>query len=399
MRSWRGILVGAVSLVAAGAAAEVVERVVARVGGDIITLSDFTNRQAAAAQAARVSPDKVEVYLRENNVKILQDAIDELLLVQRAADLGFRMRPEYIDQIIEDIKKENKIATEEDFSARLRAEGLTLADLKRNIERQTLRDQVIRKDVTPKVTVSDAEARAEYEKRKADFTKPATVHLQEILVAGPNAQTKAKELVTAIRSGADFAETARKNSTSPTASNGGDLGELPAADLSGTLSQQAAKLKPGEVSEPFADAGGYRIVRLVARAPAVVRPFDEVRQEINRDLMKPRWEAEYEKYVADLRATAAPMTQVMLREVPTDVTVSPQGSILSGAEPAAPPPDTPAAADSEAEIQTSPQSTPDRVAPAPAPTSPVAAPTSVPFATPTPGPNVRPTPKPVRPPA
>ena len=75
---------------AAAAAGGDLERVIAKVNGEIVTLSDFQARQVAAAQAARVEPDQVEKFLRENNAKILQDAVDDLLLVQRAAELGLR---------------------------------------------------------------------------------------------------------------------------------------------------------------------------------------------------------------------------------------------------------------------------------------------------------------------
>ena len=391
MKSWLALPVFSLALLTSGATAEVVERVVAKVGGDIITLSEFTNRQVAAAQAARIAPDKVATFMGQNNARIMQDAIDELLLVQRASDLGLRLRPEYVDEVIEGIKKDNKIETEEDFNARLRAEGLTLTDLKRNIERSILRNQVIRKEVDPKITISDAEARADYEKRKADYTKPATVHLQEMLIAGsvPASVAKANELAEAVRAGGDFLDLAKKNSTSPTAATGGDLGDVPAADLAPTLARESAKLKPGEVSEPFADAGGYRIVRLVGRKAEEVTSFENARQDVINQLMRPRFEQEYDKYIAGLRQAAQPTTQIMVREVPTEVSISGEGSILSGTEgspatpseaPAPQPGTAPAApADPDAEISTTPQAAPQRVAPAP-----VATPTPTPTPTPKP---------------
>jgi peptidyl-prolyl cis-trans isomerase SurA len=91
----------------AAARAEIVERVVAKVNGDIVTLSDFQSRQLTAAQAARVGPDRVEAFLRQNNARILQDAIDELLLTQRADELGMKAPPQAVREIIDNIKKEN----------------------------------------------------------------------------------------------------------------------------------------------------------------------------------------------------------------------------------------------------------------------------------------------------
>src|SRR3954465_7001535 len=90
--------------------AEITGRVVAKVNGDIVTQSEFEARQLAAVQAARISTDQVESYLRQNNARILQEAVDDLLITQRATDLGVKLRPEYVQDIIDGIKKENNIA-------------------------------------------------------------------------------------------------------------------------------------------------------------------------------------------------------------------------------------------------------------------------------------------------
>src|SRR5712691_9447493 len=116
-------------LLAAPAGAEIIERVVAKVNGEIITLSEFVNRQVAAVQSARIAPDRIETFLRDQNAKILQDAIDEILLVQRAGDVGIRLRPEYTKDVIEGIKKENNLASDQALQEQLRREGMSLDDL------------------------------------------------------------------------------------------------------------------------------------------------------------------------------------------------------------------------------------------------------------------------------
>ena len=58
----------------------------AKVNGDIVTLCEFQPRQVAAVQGARITTNGIERFLRENNARILQEAIDDLLLVQRAAE-------------------------------------------------------------------------------------------------------------------------------------------------------------------------------------------------------------------------------------------------------------------------------------------------------------------------
>src|SRR5687768_15083819 len=145
MKTWK-LFAGLSAVVAvAGAAArgEIVERVIARVNGDIVTLSEFEARQLSAVQAARIPADQVETFLRQSNVRILQDAVDDLLIVQRGLELGVRLRPEYIQEVIDGIKKDNNIADDAELRKALRREGMTLEDLRRNIERSVIRRQVL----------------------------------------------------------------------------------------------------------------------------------------------------------------------------------------------------------------------------------------------------------------
>ena len=203
--------------------AEILERIIAKVNGEIITQTEFQARQLAAAQAARVEPDRVGQFLRENNAKILQEAIDDILLVQRADDAGLKLPPHYIDDVIDGIKKDNKIENEAQFQEQLAREGMTLDDLKRNIERSIVRRQILSRDIEGKVSASESEARAEYDRNLADYTKPATVSLLEILVKeeGGDALTRAQEILARARAGEDFASLARAHSASSTKATGG----------------------------------------------------------------------------------------------------------------------------------------------------------------------------------
>src|SRR5687768_14338138 len=208
------LLLLSVSLAAAAAAtrAEIVERVVARVNGDIVTLSEFEARQLAAVQQGRVPPAEIETFLRENNARLLQEAIDDMLILQRGEELGMRLRPEYVQEVIDGIKKENNIADDGELQRQLRREGITLEGLKRNIERSIVRRQVLSRELESRTVVTEAEARAEYEAKKADYTKSPSVQLQELLVKD---EAQARELAGRARQGEDFAVLARQHSIAP----------------------------------------------------------------------------------------------------------------------------------------------------------------------------------------
>jgi parvulin-like peptidyl-prolyl isomerase len=360
--------------------AEILERIIAKVNGEVITQSEFQSRQLAAAQAARVEPDKVAQFLRENNAKILQEAVDDILLVQRAEDAGLHLRPEYINDMIDGIKKENKIENDAQFQEQLSREGMTLDDLKHNIERSIIRRQILNRDIEAKVAVTESEARAEYDKRIADYTKPPTVSLLEILVkeeGGSDPAARAREILDRARKGEDFGSLARDTSASPTRAAGGDLGKLAHGDLNPELEKIAFELPIGAVSDLIRTAGGYRILKVTERTEGSVVPFDQAKDEIKQTLMQQRWAKEYDTYIQDLRKKA--VVDLRVREVPLQLTgpvPSPVegGSLLdkvpdgpsqaAGPAPAAAVvgPMAPPPADPDAEIVTSGSAEPERVA-------------------------------------
>ena len=379
MKPWKPLIaLVSAGLLAPAVPAEVIERVVAKVNGDIITLSEFTARQISEAQAARVGPDRIEQFLRDNNARILQAAIDDLLIIQKAADIGMRVPPAYLKDVLENIKKENNIESDEAFLAQLQREGMSLDELKRNIERSILSRQVVSREVDSKIQVGEQEARSDYEARKAEYTTPAKVRLQELVVRSDSgdAKERAAELVRRARAGEDFTALAREHSSAATRSAGGDLGELAHGEMNPEVEKIAAGLEPGGISDPFPRGDGIVILRLQARSEGRVVPFEDVKADIIKRVTQARRTEEYDKFMASLRKTA--ILDIRVREVPLQVDLPSSGSILdptaaeSAAEKAARPKPDP-----DEEISVTPQARPERVTPAPAP---------APRPTPTPGP-------------
>ena len=80
----------------------------------------------------------VAKLLAEVTPQVIVDAVDEMLLIQRGKELGYTMGDEQFKSIVENIRKENKIESEEQFQAALKQEGMTMLDLRRQLERQML---------------------------------------------------------------------------------------------------------------------------------------------------------------------------------------------------------------------------------------------------------------------
>jgi parvulin-like peptidyl-prolyl isomerase len=382
------LVLPSLALAPPGARAEIVERVVAKVNGQIITLSEFQSRQIAAAQSARVDPANVGSFLRQNNARILQEAIDEILILQKAEDVGIKAPSQWIDESIDGIRKDNNITSDEQFQDALAREGLTLAELRQNIERGVLRRIVMQRDIQPKIEASEAELLAEYEKLKpTEFTKAPTVTLQEILVKeDAGGAALAREIAEKARAGEDFAALAKTYSAAPSRSHGGDVGQLSQGELNPDLEKVAFALPVGAVSDPLPVEGGYRVIKVTAKTSGSTTPYDAAKDKVRDRLMMARFETAYEAYMQELRKSAS--VELRVREVPLQLTGPiPEGSLLEALEPLAPgvgpapaPPAAPGASDTiviptekkplappaaDEEITTTPQAGPEKVAPPP----------------------------------
>ena len=171
--------------------AEIFEQVLVKVNGDIITKTEFEQRQVAELrnrpELGNVSPTSPELRkaVSEITPDLILTAVDELLLVQRGRELGWAMGDEQFNSILANIKKQNNLDDDAKFQAALKQEGMTLADLRRNLEKSMLVSQVQRAEVNDKISVTEEEAKAYYAEHSREFTTPSEVTLREILVEVP----------------------------------------------------------------------------------------------------------------------------------------------------------------------------------------------------------------------
>jgi peptidyl-prolyl cis-trans isomerase SurA len=254
--------------------------------------------------------------LEEITPEIVVNVVDEMLLVQRGLDLGYRVTDEQFNGYLENIRKDNNLTDDEQFEAALKQEGMTLAELRRNIERQVVVSRVQQNEVMAGVAVSEEEARRYYEAHADEFTTPQNVTLREILVSRPAedtpaaagedaaARAKAQELRQRVLAGESFEALAAEQSDAPSRANAGLIGPLELGDLAADVQQLVGGMKVGEVSEVLASPRGYQILKLESMTPAVTKAFDAARTEITERLMNEKRDAEFQKLLTELRSEA-----------------------------------------------------------------------------------------------
>jgi peptidyl-prolyl cis-trans isomerase SurA len=315
------VAIGLLALAGAGAGADILEQVLVKVNGDIITKTDLEQRQIATLRQKQpnLRPDNqaaLQKALAEITPEVIVDAVDELLITQRGKELGYSMTTDRFNSILESIKKENKIESDEQFQAALKQEGMTLADLRKQLERTMMVQQVQQTEVMGKIQVTDPELRAYYDAHKDQFATKPEVTFREILVAVPQndrgvnvaqddeARAKAEDLRKRILAGEPAARLAADFSDSGSKANGGLIGPLSLDQLSPELQKELASLKAGDVTPVVRTSRGYQVLRVENLVTAKTRPYEETRDEIADRIANEKRRGEFEKFLARLRGEA-----------------------------------------------------------------------------------------------
>ena len=226
------------------------------------------------------------------------------------------MNDEQFKNIVENIRKENKLEDEKQFEAALKSEGMTMQDLRKSLERQMIVTRVQQAEVLGKISVSDEEAKAYYEKNKATFTTTPTLTLREILVAVPTspqginaaaddaAKAKAEDIRKRLLAGEPFARLAADLSDSPSKANGGLVGPVTRDVLAPELQQAIEGLKAGDLTPVLRTTRGFQLIKIETMETATVKPFDEARGDIADRLANEKRRGEFTKFLEKLRSQA-----------------------------------------------------------------------------------------------
>jgi peptidyl-prolyl cis-trans isomerase SurA len=300
---------------------EILEPILVKVNGDIITKTELEQRQIAALRQRdpnfRPTTDAdLQKALVEITPDVIVNAIDEMLMVQRGRELGYALGTEQFQGIVDNIKKENKIETEEQFEAALKQEGLTLDDLRRQIERQMLVSRVQQVEVAGKIAVSEDDVKKYYEERRESFTTQPELTLREILISVPTteqgvnvaaddaARAKAEEIRKRLDAGEPFAQLASEVSESGSKANGGLIGPIARTDLSPELLKEIDPLGVGQLTRVLRTTRGYQIIKVETRTEQKVKTLDEARPEIADRLAADLQRGHMLEYLRQLRAQA-----------------------------------------------------------------------------------------------
>ena len=292
-----------------------VEEIVAKCNGDIITRGDLDRSHKQLIEALRhegLTGPALEQTLQEQEKNLLRDRIDQLLLVQKGKDLNISVDSEVAKRLAQ-IQKDSGIADPEKFQDWVKEQaGMPFEDFKGDMKNDMLRQRVIRQEVGERVNIKHEEVEKYYNEHKSEFVREERLFLREIFISTDGkdaagtaaAEKKAKDLVGRARKGERFPEMARDNSEAVTAKNMGELPPFKKGDLANNIEDQVWTQPKGYVTDPVRTGNGFLILKVDDHQKAGQAELSEVENEIMEKLYAPRMQPKMREYLTELRKSA-----------------------------------------------------------------------------------------------
>ncbi|GMR04828.1 MAG: peptidylprolyl isomerase [Thermodesulfobacteriota bacterium] len=268
------------------AASKVVDRVVAIINEDIITLSELNAASALSSNGVKIAENRRIKKDRVFMTKMLEGLIEEKLIKQASDRAGIEISEKEIDNAVDEIKRQNNF-TKDQLMVALANSGLTYSEYRERLKEQIRVVKFMNTRFRARVSIQPEEIEDYYRQHIEEFFGPASYRIESIFVNGSDEKTqklKLKYIKEGLEKGTDFSELARQYSDGPAASSGGDLGYLTADEIDPVLKKIVLNLKVGETSPLIEKPDGVHIIRLSDYRPGEPAPFEQVRGRIYEKL-------------------------------------------------------------------------------------------------------------------
>jgi peptidyl-prolyl cis-trans isomerase SurA len=293
------VVLGVLVWFAAAADARIVNRVVATIDGDPITmyeLNQFNERAARIQQLSMV-----------DEATLLEALITDRAIQKEIRDQGITVQEEDVDRYIEGIRTHNNL-TEEQLHMAVEQQGITWEDYRKQVREDLQKVQLINREVRGKVSITPEDVQRYYDAHRDAYSTPAAVTISHIVLRTPNNPTqeqidetmsRAQALYTRLKDGADFAQLARESSEDAAAADGGRLGTFKQGEMLEEFEKVVEKLKPGQFSEPVRTRVGVHIVRLDERIGSGYQPVEKLADGIREQLYSKAMEERYDRFLRE----------------------------------------------------------------------------------------------------
>jgi peptidyl-prolyl cis-trans isomerase SurA len=290
---------------------EVVDRVVAVVNNDSITLSELLETEAYYLyESKQPAPKEGERALQE---RLLQQMVESRLQLQEAQREKITVEESEIAEQLEEVMKRAGVKSQEEFERVVKAQGLTMEGVRKRIREQVMIQRVVRRKVGLRVSVTEDEIERYFRENREKLETGFRFQARHILFRPRSPGTdsdweavrlKAEEVWGMLRAGQDFAELARKYSQDPSAQDGGDLGVMKQGELAPELETQILRLRPGDTAGPFRSKLGYHIFTLEWKEGLTSEALAQTKEQIRQILFRQKYQIRLKDWLEEVHRRA-----------------------------------------------------------------------------------------------
>ena len=296
-----------------------VDRVVAVVNDDVILQTELEKAGGEYFERIRMKAPagEVESAIEKARGEVLSSLIDNMIVKQKAAELGITVEEAEIDNAITQILSDNN-ATLEQFRKELAKVNVSMQDYRNNLRNQILQSRLVGQQVRSRIVIVEEDIKEYYEKEYTQEKGESGYYILQIGFNWKNlvtldgvSQEEAREKAEAIRArvlaGESFGELARSYSDFPSATDGGNLGLIKKDEMAAYMRDAILSMHPGDISPIIETGSTFQFFKLLSSREGdlvVKAPYESVKDEIREILYRQEMEKDYKAWVENLREQA-----------------------------------------------------------------------------------------------
>jgi peptidyl-prolyl cis-trans isomerase SurA len=289
----------------------VIDRIVATVNGDVITLLDLYKAEAPVFGKILL-PDQYNIKSPQDRAmerELLNNLIEERLLLQRAKEKGISFSTAEVDAAIGNILKDKNL-TEEMMAQALTLRGLTMVDYRDRIGKQITISKLITSEARFRAAITPQDVSAYYQKHLQEYTTSERVKIRHLLVLkdGPDdqeARARIDKAAAALAAGADFQQVAEEYSQDSSLQKGQISGYIQRGDTLPELEAVMFSLQTGQVSPVIESKAGFHLLKIESRDTTSTRSLEESTPEITNKLMEEKYSSSFKAFIEELKRDSA----------------------------------------------------------------------------------------------
>ena len=292
---------------------ELVDRIVAVVNNDIITLFDLNRAFAPYVRnirALQYPAEKERQTLFKVRQDILNQLIDSMLADQQIKRGRITISEKEINKTIERFKESRQL-TDEQLRLGLESQGMSMEDYRQEIKDQILRAKLVNREVKAKIVITKEDISKYYENHREKYAGEKKYYLWNMYIKVPagsgslernSARGQMEAMRSRLKQGQSFISLVDELKRSPSIVQGTDLGFFSLADLAAQLQQVVEKMNPGDYSGVLETNFGYQIIYVQKVEESQAKPLESVEAEIEQILFKEMVDNKYQQWLEQLRA-------------------------------------------------------------------------------------------------